>query len=96
MKYFVDFQHHHAGSPRPSDDGPAAPIEFDPSEASAIVPNVGDYVQLLALGGNAAQFSGKVSSRLFRYFVSEDGVQSVQVNVVVKDTEDDWGQLVKE
>jgi len=42
-----------------------------------------------------ASFAGKVRSRLFRYIRTEHGLMCL-VNIVIEDTKDDWGKLVRE
>lgn len=97
MKYFVDYQYLPKGAGRPLDDGEMMPIEVSGEHPQSLVPNVGDYVQISNLdGGDHANFAGRVRSRLFRYF-RKDGIESTcAVNIVVEETDDDWGRLVKE
>lgn len=40
-------------------------------------------------------FSGKVRTRFFRYIRSADAIHCL-VNIVIEDTDDDWGGRVKE
>lgn len=47
-------------------------------------------------GGEGTSFSGKVRSRLFRYFSGTEVEATCAVNVVVEDSNDDWGKLIKE
>lgn len=95
MKYFVDFQYLPKGHPRPSDDGEVIGIETD-DKGYTLIPNVGDYVQL-STDADHAEFSGRVKTRLFRYF-NLDGTKTCAVNIVVEEIEDDavWGALIKE
>lgn len=90
MKYFVTFQQMGKHG-RPIDHPSAADFEAD---GAAALPNVGDYVQILAFGHEGApQYSGKVRSRLFRYL----GADNCGVNIVIEDADDDdWGALIKE
>ena len=62
-----------------------------------VLPNVGDYVSIdnSARNGEHATFHGKVRSRLFTYICTPQEVHCA-VNIVVEDTDDDWGMLVKE
>jgi len=47
-------------------------------------------------GGERAAFSGKVRSRYFRYIrISNDDITCL-INIVVEETSDDLGKLVKE
>jgi hypothetical protein len=98
MKYSIDYQYIPKGAQRPQDDGEIVGIEASSDGGLVLLPNVGDYVQIdnSADGGNRSSFSGKVRSRLFRYIrVSDDNV-FCHVNIVVEETTDDWGLLVKE
>lgn len=98
MKYFVDFQQMPKGAGRPLDEGEVVPIEISASNDPALIPNVGDYVQVensMYRGEARASFTGKVRSRLFRYICTNDE-SNCAVTIVVEDTDDDWGKLVKE
>jgi hypothetical protein len=58
-----------------------------------MIPNVGDFVQIVAMGGEGEpSFDGKVRSRLFRYH----GGDKCTINVVVESAEIDWGGLIRE
>lgn len=97
MKYFVDYQHMSKGSSRPSDNGEVVPIEISSEGDPSILPNVGDFVQIdnSMHGENRSSFAGKVRSRLFRYICSKNDTNCA-VTIVVEQTDDDWGMLVKE
>lgn len=57
-----------------------------------MLPNVGDYVQIEPVGQpDAPRYYGRVKSRLFRYINDTCGV-----NIVIEDTDDDWGAVIKE
>lgn len=97
MKYGIDFQHMAKGAARPSDDGQVVGIEATDETGTVVIPDVGDYVHIdnsMDKEGRSS-FSGKVRSRLFRYIRASDDVYC-QVNIVVEDTDDDWGKLIKE
>lgn len=96
MKYWIDFQYLRKGFERPIDQGSVVGIEVDGDHGYAAIPNVGDYVEVI-LSGRPDQeaFMGRVRSRLFRYFVVQDQT-NCSVNVVVEETDDDWGKLIKE
>lgn len=88
MKYYVTFQQMGTNG-RPIDHPSSADFE---TENAGFLPNVGDYVEIEPMGKpEAPRYSGKVSSRLFRYMADSCGV-----NIVVSDTDDDWGKLIKE
>jgi hypothetical protein len=92
MKYHVSFQRLPKGAERPIDHPSASDFETD-DKGHAMIPNVGDYVQIIAMGKpEAPAYDGRVRSRLFRYFNDE----SCGINIVVEEDGDDWGKLVKE
>lgn len=97
MKYGIDYQYLPKGSHRPLDDGEIVGVEATDQSGTALLPNVGDYVQIdnSADGGKRSNFSGKVRSRLFRYTRTPSEI-FCHVNIVVEETDDDWGRLVKE
>lgn len=97
MKYFVDYQYLPKTAGRPLDDGEMMPIEISEEHPQSLLPNVGDYVEIHNVGsGEHANFSGRVRSRLFRYFRKEGIESTCAVNIVVEESDDDWGRLVKE
>ncbi|MES1192602.1 MAG: hypothetical protein ABUS47_16190 [Steroidobacter sp.] len=98
MKYFIDYQHMPKGAARPIDDGEIVGIVTDDTTSVVLIPNVGDYVYIdnSADGGERSAFSGKVRSRYFRYIRISDEEVNCIINIVVEDTNDDFGKLVKE
>jgi len=97
MKYYIDFQHLPKGAPRPVDNGEILPIEITDEAGPDLIPSVGDFVEIdnsTSGGGEHASFSGKVRSRLFIYIgLGEES--TCAVNIVVEETDDDWGMLMK-
>ena len=91
MKYYVSFQEFGKKHGRPIDHPSASDFETD---GLGMIPNVGDYVQIEPLGNaEAPRYSGRVKSRLFRYFNND----SCGINIVVENNEqDDWGAVIKE
>ena len=92
MKYHLEFQYMPKGHGRPLDDGAVLGLE---TEDTAVIPNVGDYVDLIEMEEtkDRSHFHGRVRSRLFRYF----GLRTCTVNLVVEEVEGDvWGELIKE
>lgn len=91
MKYYVQFQEFGKRHQRPIDHPSEADFETD---NSGMIPSVGDFVQIQALRDpeNSPSFSGRVKSRLFTYI----GPGNCGINIVVEDTEDDWGKVIKE
>ena len=95
MKYYVSFQEF-GDNGRPIDHPTHSDFETD-DKGFGMIPNVGDYVQIIKMGGEGAAFDGKVRSRLFRYFGGEGAEQSCGINIVVDTTDDGkWGELIKE
>lgn len=91
MKYYVSFQELPKGSVRPIDHLSHADHQLT-ADSHAMIPNVGDYVQLEPVNNpDAPRYSGKVKSRLFRYIGDTCGV-----NIIVEENNDDWGLLIKE
>lgn len=89
MKFKVDFQYRARGKTRPSDEGEVCPI--DVGEAAAVIPTVGDYVNIVEHKGTV--FRGVVASRLFSFFPDAD---TCAVNIVVDKSDVDWSSLIKE
>lgn len=98
LKYSIDYQYMAKGSNRPSDDGEVVIIEATDKSGTVIIPNVGDFVHIDTLVENdpRTKFSGKVRSRLFSYIRMLDDDTFCNVNIVVEETDDDWGKLIKE
>ena len=94
MKYLVDYQYLPKGAARPLDDGEVVSIETDDT-GYALVPNVGDFVQVDASTIDGNSFHGRVKSRLFSYILTPPQ-KTCAVNIVVEETDDDWGMLIKE
>ena len=98
MKYAIDFQFLAKGAARPTDDGEIVGIEANDKTGTVVLPDVGDYVHIdnSMDGGQRSQFSGKVRSRLFTYMRSSDDEVYCSINIVVEESDEDWGQLIKE
>ncbi len=97
MKYGIDYQFLAKGASRPTDDGEIVGIEATDATGTVILPNVGDYVHIdnSADGGERSDFCGKVRSRLFNYTRTRDDV-FCHINIIVEETDDDWGKLSKQ
>lgn len=99
----VQYQPLRKGASRPEDWGSTHGFYLNGVQDFALLPNVGDYVNLIGINdreGNS-NFSGKVRSRLFTQFttMNDDGTTkevSIGVNIVVEEDDDDWGKLIKE
>lgn len=97
MKYYFNYQYLPRGAERPIDAGIAIEVSEDQHRIPPTLPSVGDYVQLNYMTGGGDNFSGKVRSRLFTYFVGERPEQhGCAINIVVEEDDDDWGKLIKE
>lgn len=91
----MEYQYLPKGESRPRDDGDVVAISVFGDSGFVMIPTVGDYVSIDNSTGARSSFSGKVRSRLFNY-VGAGSVMSCHVNIVVEETDDDWGRLVKE
>jgi hypothetical protein len=96
MKYHVNYQYLPKGASRPVDDGTTVELSVDES-GFALLPDAGDFVALDNSMNDMASFHGKVKSRLFSYTQGKDvSLASCIINIVVEETDDDWGKLIKE
>ncbi len=97
IKYYVDYQYLPKDSFRPQDEGEVVGIEVSSNSGLVILPNVGDYVNISETPQNErAFFNGKVKSRLFSYVRINNNLTHCNVNIVVEETNDNWGMLIKE
>ena len=92
MRYDLNYQQIRKGAARPDDEGTTVEIDIK-ADGHVVLPNVGDYVSIDNSGTDMGSVRGRVRSRLFRYIGKAD---VCYVNIVVEDTDDDWGKLVKE
>ena len=98
MKYSLNYQRLRKGAPRPDDEGQAVRVTVDES-GFALLPNVGDFVNLDGSIGDMASFNGRVRSRLFSYVQGKDSDAELDhciINIVVEEMDVDWDQLIKE
>ena len=95
IKYSVDYQYLPKGRSRPSDDGTAIGIQANDDAGLVILPNVGDFVHI-GKSSEYIDFSGRVKTRAFFYQRLSDDSVHCHVNIVVEETDDDWGALIKE
>jgi hypothetical protein len=98
MKYSIEFQYAHNKDSRPGDEGYMFIKTHDGDGKQVIIPNVGDYVRIEHIDHlPAGQFiQGKVRSRYFIYTkFSEASESSCVVNIVVEETDDDMGMILK-
>jgi hypothetical protein len=85
-------------SDRPSDDGEVVTITATDKSGTVIIPNVGDFVHIDTFDENdpRTKFSGRVRTRLFTYFRHSSDDTFCHVNIVVEETDYNWGELIKE
>lgn len=95
VNYGVDFQYFPKGAKRPLDDGNVVNLGSDQNQL-LLLPNVGDYVHIAGDSSKRTHFSGKVKSKLFSYFRTSESEVHCAINIVVEETDDDWGLLLKE
>ena len=99
IRYYVDFQYLPKGAARPLDQGVTMELEATHREGNLVLPGVGDFVNLDTSfhKGEYASFHCRVRSRLFHFTKGRDDVPTAcNVNIVVEETDDDWGLLIKE
>ncbi|MDL5595677.1 hypothetical protein PGC34_07100 [Pseudomonas kribbensis] len=94
MKYSIDYQQLHKGQHRPTDDGVIVGVSFDSESGFALIPNVGDVVDVPEMGGHCGVY-GVVKSRLFTYTRLGDEL-FCGINIVVEEADIDHGTLIKE
>jgi hypothetical protein len=95
MRYYVTFQYMPKGSARPLDQGTSAgDFEWEGKTGFPPLPAVGDFYHAVDVSKDQDHvvFSGRVRSRLFTYLSNGD----CSINIVVQETDDDWGLLIKE
>jgi len=92
MQYEIDYQYLPKGAVQPRDDGQVVGIKATDKSGIVVLPNVGDFVHI----DNSADCRqrGRVRSRAFFYTRTHDDV-FCYVNIVVEETDDDWGMLIK-
>lgn len=95
ITYSVDYQYLKKGAARPYDDGMVVPLESKDNPI-LLLPNVGDYIEIGGQGEEHNTFSGKVKSKLFRYIRVSEKIVHCAINIIVEETDDDWGLLIKE
>lgn len=95
ITYGVDYQYLRKGAARPDDDGIVVPLEST-SNPLILLPFVGDYVSIAGKNNELSSFSGKVKSKLFTYTRIPGDIVHCGINIVVEETDDDWGKLIKE
>ena len=96
MKYSMNYQYMPKQAARPRDDGTTVEVEAD-WNGFAPIPNVGDFVHHDNSMNGMASFHGKVKSRVFFYIRGSTPENAVcMINIMIEETDDDWGKLSKE
>ncbi len=97
IKYSIDYQEATSSGSRPIDDGEVIGIRFDDNNGFALIPDVGDYVNIGAdQSGQRAAFAGVVRSRSFFYQRTDEETIFCHINIVVEHSDVDTGLLIKE
>lgn len=92
--YSYDYQYLPKGSTRPIDDGDIVGCSSE-ENPFLLLPNVGDFVSICN-DNSRSSFSGIVKTRYFTYTrISEECIQC-SINIVVAESDVDWGTLIKE
>ncbi len=95
MNYSLTYQYMPSGNARPEDGGETIELNTSDDPCSFyLIPNIGDYVEIQN-PADGDSFAGMVKSRLFNYFRT-DGNNLCRINIVIEETGDDWGVLIKE
>ncbi|WP_072929457.1 hypothetical protein [Nissabacter archeti] len=92
--YSYDYQYLPKGHKRPLDDGDVVGCKSDDNPL-VVLPNVGDFVNI-DNRLTRTSFYGRVKSKLFYYVRISDDHVHCSINIVVEETDDDWGALIKE
>ena len=96
MKYHLNYQQMHKGAKRPSDDEEATVrVEVSSEGGFALLPIVGDFVHIDNSSTDMDSVNGRVRSRLFTYYLNTPSEDNCIINIVIEDTDDDWGALIK-
>ncbi|MDR3450113.1 MAG: hypothetical protein P4M15_10280 [Alphaproteobacteria bacterium] len=95
MKYSIEYQYMPKGRQRPLDDGTLVDIRVTDEKGLVILPNIGDFVQIDGSVHGQKAVYGKVRSRAF-FYVHVTDETFCHVNIVVEETDDDWGALIKQ
>ena len=97
IKYSIDYQESQGEGLRPIDDGEVIGIQFDDDKGFALIPNVGDYVNIgKEISGQRAHFGGVVRYRSYFYQRTDDETVFCHINIVVQRSDIDTGLLIKE
>jgi len=89
FKYGIDYRYLPKGAATPVDNTVPVDVEVD-YEQFALIPNVGDYVDIPVdePGMRNVPLKGRVRSRLFKYVMNY-----CYITIVVEDSTDDWSKI---
>ncbi|WP_456267766.1 hypothetical protein M1D97_10940 [Kushneria sp. AK178] len=98
MRYYFNYQYLPKGAEQPVDTGDAVNVTDEQTAKPPTLPAVGDHVQIHHVGGEGEGLAGRVKSRLFQYLVSDENpdLHRCMINIVVEESDEDWGKLIKE
>lgn len=92
--FSYDYQYLPKGAVRPVDDGDIVGCSSD-ENSLLILPNVGDYVNISNKSPRSS-FSGVVKTKYFNYIRVDDEHVHCNINIVIEETDVDFGILIKE
>ncbi|EHT4047281.1 hypothetical protein ACNI4F_08540 [Enterobacter hormaechei] len=92
--YGYDYQYLPKGSTRPIDDGDIVSCSSEENPL-LLLPNVGDFVSI-SNDESRSSFSGIVKTKYFNYIRINDEHVHCIINIVVAESDVDWGSLIKE
>ena len=89
MKYGIDYRYLAKGATAPTDNTRQVDVEVDENQF-ALIPNVGDYVDIPAEDEDIRNvpLRGRVRTRLFRYVLGY-----CYVTIVVEDFDEAWSKI---
>ena len=89
MKYGIDYRYLAKGATKPTDNTRQVDVEVDEKQF-ALIPNVGDYVDIPAEDDDIRNvpLRGRVRTRLFHYVLGY-----CYVTIVVEDFDEPWAKI---
>ena len=96
VKYSMNYHYMPKQAPLPRHDGTTVEVEAD-WNGFALIPNVGDFVHHDNSMNGMASLDGNDQSRGFFYIRGSTPENAVcMINIMIEETDDDWGKLSKE
>ena len=97
ITYSIEYQESQGEGLRPIDDGEVIGIRFEDDKGVALIPNVGDYVNIGEdISGQRAHFEGVVRYRSFFYQRTDDETVFCHINILVQRSDIGTGLLIKQ